>query len=319
MPAPSGYTTAQKLFLIDLAKNLFPNNEFLAQSKDWSKYAVGNEVIWQQSGAIPNTVINNATVPLTAIRRNDIKRAFSIDEYQSIPTRLDWSEELLVSYDKRADVLENHQKQIEVDLVMRTLYNWALNAGVIRTTGATRPASAAGATGLRNSVTYKDLIALRKLIVKQEVKLEAGKMNILLPVDLEEDIMNLIEFKSRDFYPTGNGGSNGANGGSTVMNGLLGTIAGCNVWTRSSSLVTNAAGGVQNPKADDTVASRAGAISDNQGIIMWHSDYVIRAKSKATKVNIVEQHGGLEISITAVAGGSNMYATPRGIAVLAEV
>ena len=307
---PASYTTAQKIFVNELAKKIFAKNDFLKLSKDWSKYVQGNQVIWQQSGNIPQAVINNATQAITAGRRNDTPRQFSVDEYQTQATRLDWSEELLVNYDKRADILEQHLMQIAEDIAMRILANWCLGAKTVRTTGASRATSLAGATLTRKGVIYKDIVKARKLLVDDEISLDAGKLNMLVPSALEQDIMNLTEFQSRDY--------SSQNADSSVISGKIGTIAGFNVFVRSSALVTSAAGVAQLRKVDDTFVPRTVAATDNQGIVMWHSDYVVRAAPKNQKVSIIDQHGGTEFSVTALAGGASVYNDNKGVVMLIE-
>jgi len=325
---PANITTAQQIFRQDLAKKLFASEAFLLQSLDWTSSAVGKKVVWQEDETEPDVVINNATQALTATDRTDVVVDFSLSEYQTKPNKLQFSEEILVNYNKRASLLEGHIRAVQKNIALRILYGWMLGAAtngrIYKTTGADRAGKAPGATGNRKAVTYADLVALQKSIIKDEVNWEPGKTNLLVPVDLLEEIANLAEFKSRDFYPLGNNGS-------VPMNGIMaiGTIAGCNVFVRSSTLVTNAAATpvLQNPKADDTYSFRSPvAATDCATIVMWHSDHVVRAANfnkvgtdkKTSLVNIVPYHGGTEFSVTAIAGGSSFYKKGQGVAILTE-
>jgi len=323
---PANIATAQQIFRQDLAKKLFENEAFLLASQDWTASAVGNKVVWQEDETEPDVVINNATQSLAAADRIDVSASFSLAEYQTRPTRLQFTEEILVNYDKRSSILEGHIKAIQKNMALRILYGWvqgaATNGRIYKTTGASRPAKAPGATGTRKAITYADIISLQKSIIKDEVTWEAGKMNLLIPVELMEELMNLAEFKSRDFYPLGNS--------SVAQQGIVavGTIAGCNVYVRSKTLVTNSATTpvLQNPKADDTYSFRTPAATDCLTCVMWHSDYVVRAANfnklgtdkRTSLVNIVPYHGGLEFSVTAVAGGASFYKKGQGVAILTE-
>lgn len=319
MGNPALYPTAIRIFKKDLAKNLFSNNEFLLRSRDWSADAVGNQVVWSQSGASPNVIINNTTVPLTATNRADVQRSFALDEYQSIPTSVNITEELMVNYGMRQDILESHLGQIREHLADRIIYNWALaasqNQGIFKTTGASRPATAPGATGVRFAVTYADILKLQKKLVKDKVPYQVGKINLLVPADLLEEIMNLPEFKSREFFPM-------QNDTATPLQGafMVGTIAGARVFVRDKVLISNndATPVLQLPKVDNNASPRTPATTDCQGMLMWHEDYVVRAVSEASKINIIEGHGKTEFSITGIAGGNSMYSTGLGVAILVE-
>lgn len=319
MANPALYPTAIRIFRKDLAKNLFNNNEFLLRSRDWSADAIGNQVVWSQSGSAPNVVINGTAVPLTPANRTDIQRAFLLDEYQSIPTGVNITEELMVNYALRQDILESHLEQIRSHLADRIIYNWALAAatsgGIFKTTGASRPATAPGATGTRLAVTYADILKLQKKIVKDKVPYQIGKINLLVPADLMEEIMNLNEFKSREYFPMQNDTTSPLNGAF-----MVGTIAGARVFVQNNVLISNNAATpvLQLPKADNSATPRTPATTDCQGILMWHEDYVVRAVSEASKVNIIEGHGRTEFSITGIAGGTSMYSTGLGVAILVE-
>ncbi len=162
-------------------------------------------------------LINGATTPLVSAYQNDVVVDFDLAEYQTRPHKLQFTEEVLVNYDKRASILEGHIKAVQKNMALRILYNWMLGAStngrIYKTTGADRPAKAPAATGVRKAVTYADLLTLQKSIIKDGVTWEAGKMNLLIPIDLLEEIANLPEFKARDYYPLNNS--------STPMQGIM--------------------------------------------------------------------------------------------------
>ena len=313
MPQPSTIATAQRIFAADLARNLFANNSFLTRSLNWNQYAKGRNVNFNQSGAKPSVIINRNSTPLTPARRVDILRTYELDEYQSNPNIIDWTDEMVINYAKRQDVLRSHVAQVENDIALRVLFNWVSNAKkIVRTTGTARLAATPGATGNRASVSYKDWVNCYAELVGQDV---TGEVNALIPAGLLPDVLSidqLIEpavLRARGNAPD-------------FMLGFdfLGQILGVNVFTRSAGIIFNNAGTpvAQSPKVDDSFNYRTAAAADNQSILFWGSSNVTTSISPDSLVNIVPFHGGNEFSLTTIAGGNRYYEDGTGLVVLVE-
>lgn len=320
------YSTAQRIFRTDLAAKLYQTEGFVLQSQDWSADARGNKVSWQEDQQEPNVIINNKTNALTASNKDEIARDFDIDEYQSVPHKINYTEELLTNYQKRQNLIESHLKAHRKTMALRILYNWMkgamANSRIIETSGSAVTGLAPSATGNRKAIQYKDIIAMQAQLIKDEVEMELGKLNLLIPVAWQQTLMNLSEFKSRDFYPIGNNSS-------PIIGGMMviGTIAGCNVFVRSSTLACDKTDyELFVPKADNALNARTATADDSLTALMWHSDYVVRAANfnkigkdaRTSLVNIIPIHGGTEFSLTAIAGGNSYYQKGQGTAVLVE-
>lgn len=309
MSAPSSYATAQQLFLADLVKNLYQNNAFLQRSRNWNGFAKGKTVNWNQSGAKPGVIINRDSTNLTPAKRTDVLRNYNLDEYQTQPTILDWTEEMVINYNKRADVIDDHVNTVTEDLADRIVYRWAAGASaLLRTTGTARPAKTPSATGTRLAVTFADFVAVMERFAEQNIN---GELNALLPSGLLTDIFGIDEFISND-YLQGNA--------MPVVNGTIGKLLNFNIFVRGKGIVYNNAATpvAQLPKADDTAAARTPNAADNQSILFWSSDNVTRSISPDSLTSVVPVHGGVELSATLIAGGAPFRNSGEGIVALVE-
>lgn len=307
MPKPNTYTTAQIIFLADLVRNLFANNMFLLQSRNWNAFANGKEVRWNQDGAKPGLVINRNATPLTASQIIDVVRSYELDEFQTMPTRLDWTNEMVINYAKRQSTLENHQKVIESGTAMRILHSWASAAPTtVLTTGAAKAPTLPNAVGNKLAATLDDFLSARAELNHQDIP-DDGRRVAVMPSHMEEDITKEI-IKDTNKYP----------GDGVVLDGAIGKIAGFNIYMRSTTLPFNAAGVPQLIQADDDTSLRTGQSTDREGITCYHPDFVTRSISPSSLVTIKPEHGGLEMSATIIAGGSQYRQAGEGIVNIVE-
>lgn len=316
MAAPSTYATARQLFTADLAANLFPDTSFISQALNWDEYANNRTVNFSQSGPTPGLIRNRNSTPLpAAANRVDVLRNYDLSEFQTVPTNIDWTEEQVLAYAKRQDVLRDHLLQVQTEIAQTVIFRWAPSGAVAgeiplirRTTGAARPATAVGGTGNRAAVTYADIVALRTILGVREVPND-GRRILVVPTGMMEDLLNINQFINTDFRVE-----------RPVMTGSVGMVLGFNIFESNVNPVYNNA---TNPvkqlyKADDATALRATAATDNEAIIAYHPSFVTRAKNPQQLVNMIEQHGRMEFSVTAIADGGPLYNSRLGIAALVQ-
>lgn len=310
MAAPSTYGAAIQLFRKELVENLFNDNAFLMQSRDWSASAIGKTVNWNKAGAKPGVKFNSTTGHGTAASRADVLESFNLDEIITAPTLLDWTNEIVVNYELRNSILRDHRLAAGDQAALRMLYNWAptLAANIVRTTGAAKTAAAPSATGTRKKITLADILNARLVLNKQNVDLNNRVM--VIPADMEADMLAIDNFISVDYKAN-----------KPLETGLIGYILGMPVYVHASSIVyDNAATPAPiQPLADDTFTPYAGAVADNQSAFIWHRDYVVRAISNSSLVSMIDVHGGVEFSTTSILGGSRFYKTSQtGIVAIVE-
>jgi len=310
MPAPSTYATAQQIFLADLVKNLYANNSFLLRSRNWNSAAKGKTVNWNQAGSKPGVVINRDTTTLTPAKRTDILRNYNLDEYQTMPTTIDWTDEMVINYAKRADIIDDHGKSINDDIAKRVLYKWAAGASIVRTSGTARPAKTPSATGNRNAANFDNFVEVVEKFASQDIEINPAFCSVLVPALMLEDMFAIEEFKSNDYL---------ARQGMPVVTGSFGQIMGFAVFVRSTGVLFNQAGPVaQLPKADDSTSARTANAADNQSLLFWHSQFVTRAISPDSLTSIVPAHGAVELSATMIAGADKYRNGGEGIVALVE-
>ncbi|HAI75763.1 MAG TPA: hypothetical protein DCM08_05900, partial [Microscillaceae bacterium] len=300
---------AISLFRQDLVANLFQATPWIFQSRDFSDTANGKNVNWAQAGARPSVIINRNNASLTASPRGDFNVSYELDEYQSVPNVLSWTDEYVVNYAKRQSILREHTLQMTLDASLRIMKYWAEKAAIVRTTGETRKSKSPGATATdRKKFLIDDILAAKETLKRQNIP-DDGRLVMLLPATAETDLLTVQEFRSAYLSSR-----------QVLATGSLMPFLGMNVFTTSTSvLFSNASTPVAlNHKADDSATNRSGAATDNESILIWHPDMVSRGISADSLVSIIPVHGGVEMSATALAGGRTYRKDGEGIVAIVE-
>jgi len=265
-------TLLVQAFHRDLVKSLYPKNEFYQNSKNDTMFVNSDVVNLPHAGTDP-TVVANRAVKGAAAKRTDTATKYSLAELSTDPTWLQMSEELLVSYDKRASILEAHKNALNTAIADRTAYEWGLGGDdaratlptKVRTTGATaRPAYTPGATGTRRPIVFADVMSAITVLNAHDVPLE-GRC-ALINAKMLEDLFNIAEFKSSDYVNA----KRAEDAGHTF------TWLGIKWYVRSRSNVFD---NVATPVIKAVGA--AGAATDNGSALIWHPDFVRRAEGSA--------------------------------------
>ena len=260
-----------QVWIRELAEKLYPNNSFVMESIDDSAWVNNKTVNLPQAGATPEVQKNRSVFPAPLVKRTDTLESYDLDEYTSTPSLIQDIEEVEVSYNKRQSVLDSHAKELNL-VTANNFLNAIAGSGasnIIRTTGADVESNTASATGNRKALTIDDLNKARQMFDDMDVP-EEGRC-ILLPAHMYNNMINLEKdvILSKDF-----------NGDVDIKQGVVTRILGFKIYKRGKKNVvryTNAA----TPVIKDFTA--AGAATDNAAAILWHKDFVRRAKG-STKV-----------------------------------
>ncbi len=264
----------RQAFHRDLVKNLYPKNEFYQNSKNDTMFVNDDIVNLPHAGTDPAVVVNRSTAG-TPAKRTDTASKYSLVELSTDPTWLQFSEELLVNYDKRASILEAHRNALNTSIADRVAYEWALGGDdarttlptIVRTTGATaRAAYTPSATGTRRPIAFADVLTVITTLNSQEVPVE-GRC-ALINAKMLEDLFGISEFKSSDYVNQKR--IEDAPHTFTWMGIKWFVRSRANVYTNAATPVLKAVGA-------------AGAATDNGAAIFWHPDFVRRAEG-AVKV-----------------------------------
>lgn len=263
----------KQAFSSDLQKNLFPANAFYKRSKDDSAFVTGKQVNLPHSGAKPSVVTDRSSFPATISQRTDTPSAYTISEHSSDPTHIQYSEELIVTYAKRASIVEEHASALIEKIAENMGYVWARGGDsenawatkpeIVRTSSASVRATALpSGTGNRKRVALADLLKAQTILNRQDVPM--GGRVALITADMLEDLMLIDEFSSSDynkFKPIADGSSESF------------TWLGMNWYIRSK---VNTFDNTATPVLKAVGA--AGAATDNAGALIWHPNFVRRAE-----------------------------------------
>lgn len=265
---------AKQAFATDIAQSLWAANEFLNHAKDDSAWVSNDKVNLPHAGTAPSVEKDRSTKG-TAAKRTDAASQYSLHELSSDPTWIQFSEEMIVNYNKRQSVLEEHKNALIDALADNMLHDWAAGgdsegSGVpttVLTTGTARAVSipqigSTPASGTRKAVTYADVLSVIKAMNKQNI--QAGGRFAVISADMLADLMQIDEFKSSDYV------DRKPIPGAPITFNWLGITwyarSKANVFTKSTTTKTLKAVGA------DTAAS------DCDAGVFWHQDFVRKAK-----------------------------------------
>ena len=251
----------KRQFSSDLQKNLFPANEYYKQSKNDSAFIDNDSVQLPHVGTIP-TVELDRTTKGDAQKRTDSASEYKLREFSTDPTWLQYSEALLVAYDKRASILSEHVMALNTAVAdyMAAAWGGSDNVTAIRTTGTGRPISGVpSGTGDRRRVVLQDLLNVQKQFNEDNIP-QAGRFAVITPAFME-DMLQIPEVKSADFNNT-----------KPLVNGSVGRFLGIDFYVRSRVNVFTT-GATIRPYGGSTTAA-----TDCAGAIFWHKDFVRRAE-----------------------------------------
>lgn len=324
--SPKNYNAAgaellTRMFLTEIQPLLFPSNEFLARAKNDDAFVNYNSVELPNSGTIPNVAINRAVYPAPVAFRTDVATNYLLEELSTDPTHLQYSEELLVAYDKRASILQTHADAINNKAGIRALYKWCANITyntglgslnpVRRATGSARAAGSPGATGNRAAITKADILYMRALMDSQNVP-QKGRVMVVTPA-FYQDLLGIQEFSQAYSY-----------GSPVLPDGVLGKILGFDVIMRGNdtgSITTLSGTPVFDGSSVIKAEGAATATTDCQSCVFYQPDFVRRAKGAIRlfiNVDRAEYQGSLFSAVirfgAAIARNDN-----KGVGVVVEI
>ncbi len=292
------------IFAKDIEENIFPANEFFMQSKDDSAFVDGDTVRYPVSGAKPTVEMDRTSLPATIAKRTDDNNDYTLHEFTTDPTLIQDSEALVVSYNKRQNVLSDHSDEINTKVAEYFANIWLPNGAdnIVRSTGtATRAASAPSATGTRKKVIKADLISLAQIFNRMDVP-QKGR-NLLIPSEFLSDILSIDEFTDASKI-----------GSANLIDGSIGRVLGFNIWVRSSVAVYDNTG-TPVKKAIDA----AGATTDNLAALAWYDKWVNRAKGSVkvySDMDKPEYYGSIFSAM--VRAGGKVRKDLKGVVALVE-
>lgn len=278
----------KRAFSADLSKNLFPANEFYKMSKNDSAFVDADSVQLPHVGTIPAVAVDRADKG-TATKRTDTPSEYKLKEFSTDPTWLQYSEALLVSYDKRSSILEEHVKALNTAVAeyMASAWGGSDNVVKLRTSGADRPVSAVpSGTGTRKRLALADIQAAAKALNEGNIPQE-GRYAVITPA-MMDDMLQITEVKSSDF-----------NRVQPLVEGTVGRFLGFDFFVRSKVNIFTT-GATIRPYGETTAAA-----TDCAGAIFWQKDFVRHANGTSKvflNVDDAELYGSKMSAVTRAGG-----------------
>lgn len=244
----------------DIIEGLFADDSFLSRAVNDDMYVnEGKRVHIPNAGSPSGVVLNRDSYPATAYVRNDQDIDYVLDELTTDPVRIPYADMVELSYDKRNSVISQDRKELIFQAAEAMLKNWCPAAGKrVLTTGKAVSAWTPSATGLRKSISTKDVSNLQKLMNTDNVPID-GRV-LLLDADMYQQLLDgMTETQAIGFFQAAD-----------IKRGVMGMLYGFEVMMRST---------VYRFAADGTLKALgdAGAATDNAGALAWQRDCVSRA------------------------------------------
>ena len=244
----------------DIQRNIYPDSSFYKGArKDSGVDVSASSIEIPQSGPKPTVIKNPSVFPLTVETIVGDKKNYTLDLIATLPTHVEDLTQALVSYDKRQEILFDHNMTLEEGVASSIALAWsplAANAAtnIIRTTGANKTATAPAATGTRKKITLADFINAFTVFNNWNIP-QAGR-RVVMTGNMFADLLQIPEFQSWDKM-----------GRVVLPTGSLGQILGFDIYVRS---ILPAYSTALAPKA----IGAAGATTDHEMALFFHTSYV---------------------------------------------
>ena len=298
----------KQIFSKDLEAKLFPDSSYMLQSKDDSAFMMANQVnIPQSTSEISVTeIFDNTKDSRPSAQRTDESIAYDIKQFKTQATFLQDSEDLVVNYSKRMNLVEQHADEIMAHLGNFVQHEWASNSDseIVRTSGGQR--SATSGTGNRKAIEFEDLLKIRKQFRAHDISVDG--LCALISPEMEMDLLQITEITDADYQGKGTGKG-------VLRMGEVDRFLRINFFVRSKiTRFSNATTPVLK------ALSSSDANADNAGAIFWHPKYVSLAKGSVKTLYEQGQPkiGGDEISSIARCGALYRRKDGKGVVNLVE-
>lgn len=256
----------KRLFLSEIQPKLYPGNSWLGRSINDDAFVNNNTVELPHAGTDPSVVVDRTELPATIKKRTDAATNYTLEELTTDPTHIGDSEALVVAYNKRASILDQHVQVQRKKMAERALYAWAAGADstrIVASTGSTRAAgNTTGAqTGTRKAFTENDIIGIQQMFFADDIVTEIEAINGIALVTPAQyaDLMKLDNFKRAD-----------ALGSSNIPTGVFKRAYGFDFYIKSSVVSVDASNVLRAQGA-------TGATTTQDCAIFWSPQYVRRA------------------------------------------
>lgn len=294
-----------KIFLRELEKNIYPDSSFYKLSRmDGQPNPNAQTMVVPGAGSEATITENPTQYPLQVKARQDSSTEYPLDFLTTDPIVIEQLDDLELSYDKRQNVTEDHVEALNKRIAMKLAYKWGVNVDSTRnitTTGADGTNNNPAKDSNKKQVAQDDLAMLANMMDQDDIP-EAGRV-LLVPAAMYLDISKIDNFMTADKI-----------GSANLVSGQVGEIYGMRVFKRSTGVILNSSGAIQEPT--HTIAT-----SDLHGILAWHPSFVRRAEGRlnvSIDTNKPEYAGGAVMSVQTRIGGQARRKDTKGVYILKQ-
>lgn len=212
-------TLESQIFAKDIQNGLWPLNDFLSMCKDDTAFVNNNKVNLPHAGTAP-AVVEGRSAASTPAKRTDAVTQYDLSELSTDATWLQYSEELIVSYNKRESILSEHKNALKKSMAEKVAYKWARGGDTVSstnwtnkptkvpTTGTTGRATnlptvgsgGVAVTGNRKPVLFADILSVISALNYADVPAD-GRIAVI-PAHFLSDLLQIDEFVNSDFVNT---------------------------------------------------------------------------------------------------------------------
>lgn len=306
-PKPAG--AALMALDVELWRNwivdqLFANNNFLNLARNADDMVLKGKIVHiPQSAAAGDVEKNRSSLPAAITKRTDSDVTYTLDEYTTAPKLIPDADKIL-SYDKMGSVLGQEMGNLKDYVSREMLYNWVKDISadyVIDTTGASVTTHLTGTTGNRKKLTLDNFDEAQARMDENDIPFE--NRYAMLSARMYKQLRNL--FTATDYKDFSSQ--------MDAAKGVIGGYAGFKFMMRSTSGRFVADGGIKS-------VATANAVTDCDGVICWHKDWVERAMGTITlfeQLKAPTYYGDI-YSLLVNAGGRAIEENAKGIIVIRQ-
>lgn len=288
-----------------IIEEFWPDNSFASKATNDSEYVnEGKTVHIPNAGAPSGVKKNRATLPAEVKVRTDVDVTYDLDEFTTDPVRIPHADTVELSYSKRNSVISQDRDKLRNDAHQSILEKWAPDTkSRITTTGKSRDAYIASATGQRKALTTTDVLTLQTKFDLQNVPAE--DRYLLLDAVMYADLLgDMIESQKIGFFAQAD-----------AKKGVVGELYGFKVMKRSTVLRFTSAGALVKTSEDATLNA-----TDLAAGLAFHKDAVSVAMGEVVMFDSMSNptYYGDIYSFLVRTGGAKRRTDGKGIFAIVE-
>jgi len=196
----------KELWIPQIQENLYKGIEAIKMAAtDDSAFVESKTVHLPAAGAATAITKSNGTYPVAISERTDVDLSYDLTNYEFGPYRIGWSDQLQLSYDKTASIINDLTGGLSERVARELMISWYhyTSGAYVSTTGSTYASHATGATGNRKGLTGADLRSAAGIMDKQLVPM--SDRYLLVDSVMFWQLMDDLEYNADRVGALGNG------------------------------------------------------------------------------------------------------------------